>query len=134
MWIDADITVSVHQRYFTDDRVLDLMPNLLRRFLFLTRPTAVTDAAGTAGASRVQGQIFGGEPTDIGHANALYYQLLEDSMRQQRLTTEESIFTQMIERSPERFDRFVLQDNGLPGRLFEEVRTGRVSLERTTIY
>lgn len=134
VWIDADITLSVHRRYFTDDHVLDLMPNLLRRFLFLTRPAAVTDAAGTSGASRVQGQIFGGEPTDIGYANALYYQLLEDSMRQRRLTTEETLFTQMIERSPERFDRFVLQDSGLPGLLFEQVRTGRVSLERTTIY
>jgi hypothetical protein len=134
VWTDVDLAVSVHPRYFTDERLLDLLPNLLRRFLFLTRPVAVTDAAGTAGASRVQGQIFGGEPADIGYANGLYYQVLDDLMRRGRLTTEESIFTQMIERSPERFDRFVLQDNGLPGFLFQQMRTGRVSLERTTVY
>jgi hypothetical protein len=134
VWIDADITASVHRRYFTDERLLELIPCLLRRFMFMTRPTAVADDAGTPGASRVQGQVFGGELGDLAHANGLYYQLLEHPLREGRLPTDESIFTQMIDRSPERFDRFVLQDNGLPGWLFEQMRTGRAPIERTTVY
>jgi len=133
VWIDADVSASVHPRYFTDERLLDTLPCLLRRFLFLTRPSAVTDAAGTPGASRVQAQLFGGELGEIPHANALYYQLLEHPLRQGLLPTDESLFTQVMERAPERFDRFILQDNGLLGFLFEEMRTGRVSLERTLV-
>lgn len=133
VWIDADLSASVHQRYFTDERLLDVMPCLLQRFLFLTRPSLVTDAAGMAGASRVQGQLFGGTLADIAHANALYYHLLERPLREGRLPTDESIFTQMIEQCPERFDRVVLQDNGLPGWLFEQMRSGRASIERTAL-
>lgn len=134
VWIDADMAASVHRRYFTDEHVLDLLPRLLDRFLFLTRPTAVADAAGSERSSRVQGQLFGGELGHIAEANALYYQLLGPSMREGRLPTDESIFTAMIDRHPERFDRFVLQENGLPGLLFEHMRAGRASIERTTLH
>jgi len=132
-WIDADVCASVQPRYFTDEHLLDALPCLLRRFLFLTRPSEMTDAAGTPGASRVQTQLFGGELSAIPHTNAIYYQLLEHALRAGRLPTDESLFTQVLERSPERFDRFVLQENGLLGFLFEEMRTGRVSLERTMV-
>jgi hypothetical protein len=132
-WIDADIAASVHWRHFTDDRLLDRLPMLLQRFLFLSRPGAVTDAAGTPGTSRVQAQLFGGALADIAHANALYYSSLERAVRDGRLPTDESIFTTMMERCPERFDRVVLQDNGLAGLLFEQVRSGRVSIERTVL-
>jgi hypothetical protein len=134
VWIDADVPASVHPRYFTDERILDALPCLLRRFLLLTRPSAVTDAAGAVGGSRVQGQLFGGELAEIARANALYYQLLEQLLRQGELPTDESIFTRMVEGYPERFDRFVLQENGLVGSLFEEMRSGRVSIERTAVY
>jgi hypothetical protein len=133
-WVDADVAASVHPRYFTDARLLDQLPCLLGRFLLLTRPAAVTDAAGRPAASRVQGQLFGGALAEIAEANALYYALLEQALRSQELPTEESIFTRMLERHPERFDRFGLQDNGLLGVLFEEMRSGRVAIERTRVY
>jgi hypothetical protein len=132
-WVDADLTASVHWRYFTDERLLDLLPSLLQRFLFLSRPNAVTDAAGTPRASRVQAQLFGGALADIRDANALYYALLDHPLRHGRLPTDESIFTAMLERCPERFDRVVLQDNGLAGTLFEQMRSGRVALEQTAL-
>ncbi|MGD9765897.1 MAG: hypothetical protein AB7V27_19580, partial [Candidatus Binatia bacterium] len=133
-WIDPDVPASVHPRYFTDEHILDALPCLLRRFLLLARPSAVTDAAGVPAASRVQGQLFGGELAEIAHANGLYYQLLEQALRRGELPTDESLFTRMLERDAGRFDRFVLQDNGLLGFLFEEMRAGRVSIERTKLH
>lgn len=134
VWIDADVPASVHPSYFADERVLAALPCLLRRFLLLKRPSAVADTVGAVEASRVQAQLFGGELGEIAHTNALYYQLLDQVLRRGELPTEESIFTRMMEGYPERFDRFILQENGLLGFLFEEMRTGRVSIERTTVY
>lgn len=132
-WMDADVTVSVHPGYFTAERVLDRLPALLGRFLMLQRPSAVPDAAGAA-ASRIQGQCFGGSLDDIAHINAWYYQELEQQLHQGILPTSEAIFTRVLDRHPERVDRFVLQENGLLGFFFEEMRAGRVAIERTRVH
>ncbi len=134
VWIDADVAASVHPGYFADERLLDRLPHLLQRFFILARPCPVTDAAGTADAARVQGQLFGGELGEIAQTNALYYQTLDQCLRQKTLPTQESLFTRMLQQHPERFDRFVLQDNGLLGFLFAEMRRGQVSIERTSVY
>jgi hypothetical protein len=128
------VATSVHPGYLTGERLLEALPCLLRRFFFLVRPSAVADAAGTPAASRIQGQLFGGELAEIAAANAMYYQQLDLCLRGGALPTDEAIFTRMLAGDPGRFDRFVLQDNGLLGFLFEAMRAGRVSLERTTIY
>lgn len=133
-WIDADLTASVHPRYFTDARLLEALPGLLRRFLVLSRPSFIADAAGVARASRVQTQLFGGEVREIAHVNAMYFQLLEQMLRDGELPTDEAILTRLLERHPERFDRFVLQENGLAGCLFEEMRSMRVSIEHTAVF
>ena len=134
VWLDSDVAASVHPAYFTQERLLDRLPYLLQRFLVLKRPSAVSDAAGTADAARVQGQLFGGELGEIAHVNALYYQRLDQCLRQGVLPTAESLFTRLLDEHPDRFDRFVLQDNGLLGLLFAEMRRGRVSIERTKVY
>jgi hypothetical protein len=134
VWIDADLSVSVHPRYFTEVRALERLPALLGRFLLLARPSAVADELGRAGRSRVQAQLFGGELGAIAPVNARYYQLLEQLLRAGELPTPESLLTMLLEQSPERFDRFVLQDNGLAGALFEEMRGARVAIERTVLY
>jgi hypothetical protein len=134
VWIDADIAASVHPRYFSDERLLDALPGLLERFLFLTRPAAVRDVAGNEAASRVQGQLFGGELSAIPHANALYYRLLDDALRSGVLPSDEMIFTHMLATDAAHFDRVGLQDNALLGALFEEMRSGSVPVERTALY
>jgi hypothetical protein len=93
----------------------------------------VTDAAGSPGTTREHAQLYAGELADNAHAQPLYYSTHEPAVRDGRLPTDESIFTTMMERCPERFDRVVLQDNGLAGLLFEQVRSGRVSIERTVL-
>jgi hypothetical protein len=133
-WIDADLTASVHPRYFTDERLLPMLPCLMERFLLLTRPRPVTDAAGVAAAARVQTQLFGGELAQIAEVNARYYHLLADCLQRGELPTAESLFSRILAAEPERFDRVVLQDNGLLGPLFEAMRAGSVPLERTVVY
>jgi hypothetical protein len=134
VWIDADMSVSVNSRYFTEARALERIPALLGRFLLLVRPSAVADELGRPGRSRVQAQLFGGELGAIAAVNASYYQRLEQLLRAGELPTPESILTSLLEQNPDRFDRFVLQDNGLAGALFEAVRTSRVAIERTVLY
>jgi hypothetical protein len=134
VWIDADLTASVHSRYFTDERLLTMLPCLMERFLLLTRPRAVTDAAGVAAAARVQSQLFGGELTQIAEVNARYYQLLAESLQRGQLPSADALFSRILAAEPERFDRVVLQDNGLLGPLFEALRAGQVPLERTVVY
>lgn len=134
VWIDADVAVSVYPRYFTDEHLLDVLPCLLQRFFLLMRPSAVPDATGAAAGSRIQGQLFGGELRHIAEVNALYYQTLEQVLSRGELPTEERLLTHLVDQFPERFDRFILQENGLLGTLFEAMRAGRVAIERTTVY
>lgn len=133
-WVDADVAASVHPLYLTRERLLEALPCLLERFLLLARPSPCTDAAGLPAASRVQTQLFGGEAGAIAEINALYYQQLEEELRRGQLPSDESLLTRLLERHPERFDRFLLQENGLLGALFEEMRTGHVPIERTLVH
>ena len=37
-WIDAGLTNTVHSGYFTHDKVIDKLPNLINKFTFITFP------------------------------------------------------------------------------------------------
>jgi len=133
-WIDADVAASVNPLYLTRARLLDSLPSLLSGFFLLTRPSPCADAAGRENASRVQTQLFGGEAGAIAEVNTAYFQLLEAVLGAGELPTDEFLFTELLTRTPERFDRFVLQENGLLGVLFEQMRTGYVPIERTAMH
>lgn len=125
MWIDAGLAWTCGG-YLRDARWLQRIEPLLHKFLFLCFPydgsaeihgfdrTAIARFAHTDHVRWVaRGGLFGGERRAIARANHLYYRLLELSLAQGEMGTEESIFSIMTYREPEHYDRFELPDDGL---------------------
>lgn len=134
-WVDGGITNTVHWGYFTHDKVHEKLPNLTNKFMFVTFPyiggneihgfprTAMNEIASVDEVEYVcRGGVFGGHKKSISEVNGLYYGLLQNSLHSNYMGTEESIFTLMSYIKPELFDLYTIQDNGLLGTFFEDVK------------
>jgi hypothetical protein len=140
-WIDAGITNTVHQGYFTHDKVLDNLDKLTDKFLFVCFPYETsTEIHGfnyeiinkicNNKVDRVaRGGFFGGTKDKIAELNSNYYQLLKDTLNNNLMGTEESIFTIMTYLYPNSLDLFFIESNGLMGKFFEFLKTQKETSE-----
>jgi len=136
-WLDAGITNTVHSGYFTHDRVLDKLPDILKdKFLFVSFPypdggeihgfdrKSMNRLAQTDNVEYVcRAGFFGGPSKLIGEVNNNYYQLLKTTLEDNLMGTEESIFTLMTYQYPQLFTRFSIESNGLLSTFFENLKT-----------
>ena len=125
IWLDAGITNTVYNKYFTENGVLDKITDYLDPFLFLSYPYESSgeihgfkfDAMNRYAGSKVEyvcrGGLFGGTKKAIHEANGIYYSLLDRSLSEGFMGTEESIFSVMSYLKPEMFRRYSLDSNGL---------------------
>jgi len=146
-WLDAGITNTVHPGYFTHDKVLDKLPELLDdKFLFVSFPytggdeihgftrTKMNEIANTKNVEYVnRAGFFGGPKSSITNINSIYYSLLSDTLRQGYMGTEESIFTLMTYLHPHMFKRFTIEDNGLLVTFFENLKNIKVDEYKESI-
>lgn len=143
LWIDGGIA-STCGAYLEDSRWLAHLVPLLGKFLFLCFPyeggdeihgfarRAIAEFAQTDHVRWVaRGGLFGGEKGAIARANRLYYRLLELSLAQGEMGTEESIFSIMTYREPDSYDRFRLPDDGLILHFLDALITGPVPVVTT---
>lgn len=140
LWLDAGITNTVHPGYFTHDKVLDKIETLLQKFLYIAFPysnyeihgfpeSAMRDYANCDKISYVcRGGVFGGNKNFIKQVNEIYYSLLSDSLSKGLMGTEESIFTIIAHKYPELVDRAMIDDDGLIGTFFENLKNNQVKL------
>ena len=136
IWLDGAITNTVHEGYFSHDKVLDKIDLIIKKFLFISFPYVdgpeihgfsrdkMTGYCGTDPQYVCRGGIFGGHKDYISDANALYYSILNDSISKGLMGTEESIFTIMAHLIPEDYSRYELKDDdcGLLGNFFEMLK------------
>jgi len=133
-WLDAGITNTVHQGYFSHDLVLDKIKNITDKFMFICFPYETsTEIHGFKydeicklskdKVSRVaRGGFFGGKKETISEMNNAYYSLLHSSLDKNLMGTEESIFTIMTYLFPEKIDTFNIEYTGLLGKFFEDLK------------
>ena len=133
-WIDGGITNTVHEGYFTHDKVLDNVHKYMDKFFFISFPyeddgevhgfarEGMIKYAGERTEYVCRAGFFGGHIDYIGKANADYYNLLSDSLRTGYMGTEESVFTLMSYIDPEMYKRFEVESNGLISPFFEHVK------------
>jgi FkbM family methyltransferase len=136
-WLDAGITNTVHQGYFTHDLVLDKIPNITDKFMFICFPYETsTEIHGfkfdeickfsQAKVDRVaRGGFFGGKKETISEMNNTYYNLLHSSLDKNLLGTEESLFTIMTYLLPDKIDVFNIEFTGLLGKFFEDLKNNK---------
>ena len=141
MWLDAGITNTVYEKYFTDNKALDKILPYLESFLFLSYPyeanteihgfdfNAMNRYAGKKVEYVCRGGLFGGKKEVINQANGLYYSLLDKSLSEGYMGTEESIFSLMSYIEPEKYRRYALDSNGLIIKFIQALLDDKVELE-----
>jgi hypothetical protein len=142
IWLDAGITNTVYEKYFTECRVLDKINPYLETMLFLSFPYEANneihgfkfDAINKYAKQRVKyvcrGGLFGGHKDCLSEANADYWHLLNDSLSQGLMGTEESIFSIMAHLKPSTYRRYSLDDNGLIVKFIQALAEDKVELEK----
>jgi hypothetical protein len=133
-WIDAGLSNTVHPGYFTHDNVLEKIQNLTNKFMFICFPYETNseihgfeiNAINEFSKSRVdrvaRAGFFGGNKDSIADINSIYYHLLRDTLDNGNMGTEESVFTIMTYLHPNLIDIFFIENNGLLGKFFEDVK------------
>jgi hypothetical protein len=137
-WIDAGITNTVHYGYFTHDKVFDKLPKFIdsnEDFVFVTYPYVGGEEIhgfsrkGIARYSNTdyvryvcRGGFFGGKKERINELNGIYYSLLNSTLSEGLMGTEESIFTIMMHNYSDIITQFMIEDNGLLWRFFEDIK------------
>lgn len=140
-WIDAGLTNTVNVGYFTHDKVLTKIENLSNNFLFVCFPyQAETEIHGfdinmmdSITGQRVdkvcRGGFFGGSKGDIRKLNGVYYDLMNSTLSNGYMGTEESLFSILMYTQSSMIDYVEIESNGLLYRFFEDLKNNEVVLK-----
>lgn len=133
-WLDGGITNTVHPGYFTHDHVLDKLSKYITKFSFICFPyeanteihgfefNKMNEIAGAKVKRVARGGFFGGPKESISEINGIYYNLLNTTLRDGYMGTEESIFSIMCYKNADLINYFEIEDNGLLGKFFEDLK------------
>jgi hypothetical protein len=133
-WIDAGITNTVHWGYFTHDKIQNKFDKLFSKFGFIAFPYSaeneihgfsypkINQYAGSDVKLVCRGGLFGGSKSVISDVNGIYYNILESTLSNGHMGTEESIFSIMLYRHSDMFDYYEIDGNGLIGKFCEDLK------------
>jgi hypothetical protein len=133
-WIDAGISNTVHPGYFTHDKVLEKLPKYVSKFSFICFPykastevhgftyPKINEYAGADIQMVARGGFFGGPKDTISEINGLYYDMLNRTLQDGYMGTEESIFSIMNYKYGDKIQYFEINENGLLGTFFENLK------------
>lgn len=143
LWVDGGITNTVHQGYFTHDKVINKIHRYLQKFLFVCFPYENYEIHGFDHESLRQycnvdkttrvarAGVFGGHKKYISKVNELYYAYLKSTLEENQMGTEESIFTILTYKHEDLIDRTMIRDDGLFDCFFENLKNDTVELITT---
>lgn len=133
-WIDAGLTNTVHPGYFTHDKVLDKLHKYTNRFTFISFPydgkveihgfkyPDICRYSGIEVNEVTRGGFFGGPKDTISTFNEIYYSLLADTLSENLMGTEESIFTIITHKYRTKVNNYLIENNGLLYKFFEDLK------------
>lgn len=139
-WLDAGITNTVHIGYFTHDKVLDNLRNI-DKVTFLAFPydteteihgfeyKKLNELAKDKVDKVCRGGFFGGPKDELSSFNSEYYNLMDNTLNQGYMGTEESLFTILLYRYPENYQYFSINGNGLVNKFFEDLKNNNHQLK-----
>jgi len=141
-WLDAGITNTVPEGHLRDKPVLDSLHKFTTEdeFMFVAFPyeanneihgfeyPAINDYAGDDVKYVCRGGLFGGHKKALGKANGEYYHLLNTTLSDGYMGTEESIFSIMAHDDPYTYRRFEIEGNGLIVKLTQDIIDNKAKL------
>lgn len=141
MWLDAGISFTVYEKYFTEHRILDKIIPYFDPFLFLSYPyeankeihgfefDAINRYAGDTVKYVCRGGLFGGRKDVIRDGNSIYWHLVNNTLNAGYMGTEESIFSIMAYQEPHIYKRYSLDYNGLIVKFAQNLLEDKIELE-----
>lgn len=141
-WLDAGITNTVPYDHIVNKDVLSKLPKYSNPFLFLSYPyeanneihgfdfESINRYSGQKVSYVCRGGLFGGHKEQINEANATYYSILDKTLNEGLMGTEESIFTIMAHTEPNTYRRFELDENGLIVKFTQALIEDKVELSK----
>lgn len=145
-WIDAGLTHTVPEGLLTHRAIPAQLVHAAGDFLLAGFPYRESaeihgfprrDLARIAGVEDadvvMRGGFFGGRAEAIAGVAGDFAQLLDDTLEAGLLGTEESLFTILAHRQPDRFTCYALEADGLLGPLFEALAAGRAADRRFSL-
>jgi hypothetical protein len=142
-WIDAGITNTIHPGYFTHDKIHLKFDKLFNKFGFIAFPYAaereihgfsypkINNYASNNVKLVCRGGIFGGSKDIINDVNGLYYNVMNQTLSDGYMGTEESLFSILLYRHPDLFDYYEIEDNGLIGKFCEDLKNDNHKIKNT---
>ena len=141
-WLDAGITNTVPDGHLRDEPVLDSLHKFTTEdeFMFVAFPyeanneihgfeyPAINSYAGDDVKYVCRGGLFGGHKKVMGKANGEYYALLNTTLNDGYMGTEESIFSIMAHSNPYTYRKFDIESNGLIVKLTQDIIEGNAKL------
>jgi hypothetical protein len=136
LWVDAGLsnTIGDPNYYFDADFEKKIIPHL-NKMMYVAFPyqndapevhgftkTKLNELAGTVTEYVCRGGLFGGNKESINDINDLYYQYLSSTLGAGYMGTEESIFTIIANKFPEKCKVNMIDGNGLIVKFLEEIK------------
>jgi FkbM family methyltransferase len=143
-WIDGGIANTVHPGYFTHDKVLDKITKYISKFSFICFPyeanneihgfefNKINEYAGKKVTKVARGGFFGGPKETLEQINSIYYDLLNNTLSDGYMGTEESLFSIMCYKHPELINYFEIESNGLINKFFEDLKNNNLKAKSET--
>ena len=140
-WIDGGITNTVHSGYFTHDKVLDKLSKYISKFSFVCFPynaeteihgfeyNKLNSIAGDKVNKVARGGFFGGPKHTISDINGIYYNILNSTLDEGYMGTEESIFSIMSYKHSDLINYFEIENNGLINKFFEDLKNDTLKVK-----
>ena len=141
LWLDGGLTSTVHKGYFTNDNILDKITPYLNKFLFLSFPYENTSEIHGFKYEAMQrycksdvvnyvcrGGLFGGSKKTISKANALYYNILNNTLTEGYMGADECLYTIMAHIEPETYIRSELSNSALISHFAEALKNDTVTV------
>jgi hypothetical protein len=144
-WLDAGITNTVPMTHLVNDNVLDKLTDYGNPFLFLSYPydadneihgfkiDSMNRYAGEDVKYVCRGGLFGGHKQQLNEANSTYYALLDKSMSEGLMGTEESLFSIMSYVEPDLYRRYELDGNGLIVKFTQAINDDNVIITKPNV-
>jgi hypothetical protein len=134
VWVDGALTNTVHEGYFWKDNVISKYGKYLNKFSFVCFPydgkveihgfkyDEICRYSEGVVNKVARGGIFGGPKSLIFRVNEIYHNLLHETLNNGLMGTEESLFTIMTYKYPELIQYYEIEENGLLGTFFENLK------------
>jgi len=143
-WIDAGLANTVNMGYFTHDNVLEKIKNF-DKFFFVCFPydavneihgfdyNVMNQYVGQKINKVARGGFFGGPKKSIEILNPLYYALMDETLSNGFMGTEESLFTILLYNNPTLIDYFEINSDGLLYTFFENLKNDNVVIKNSSL-